>query len=63
MIAVIILTALVAGMVLVGDERRRAGDIGLEPGRRRRAVDDLPYRVDGLVGQASPWLPARYSWT
>jgi hypothetical protein len=36
---------------LIGDEWRRAGDIGLDPRRRRRAVNNIAHGVDGLVGQ------------
>ena len=43
--------AFAAHLELIGDQGRGAGDIGLDPRRRRRLVDDVAYRVDGLIGQ------------
>ena len=43
--------ALAAHLELIGDERRRAGDIGLDTRRRLRVVNDVADGVDGLVGQ------------
>ena len=43
--------AAVAGDVGVGDQRRRAGDVGRHPGRRRHAFDCLLGGVHRLVGQ------------
>ena len=43
--------ALVAHLELVGDLGRRAGDVGLDTRRRRRLVDDVAQRVDGLQRQ------------
>ena len=50
--AVIDLQALVAGDVLVGDQRRGTGDVGLDPGRRRARSSTMSADgLDGLVGQ------------
>ena len=51
--------ALVAGVVLVGDQRRRAGDVRLDPRRRRGGVDDLADRGDRLVGQRLALIAAQ----
>ena len=45
--------AFAAHLELIGDQRRGAGDIGLDPGRRRRVVHDVAHRIDGLIGQTS----------
>ena len=42
---------LAAHVELIRDERRRAGDIGLDTRRRLRVVDDVADRADGFVGQ------------
>jgi hypothetical protein len=41
--------AFIGGFVHVGGQRCRTGDVDLEPVGRRRIVDDLPDRFDGLV--------------
>ena len=43
--------ALVAHLELIGDLRRRAGEIGVNAGRRRRFRDDVAHRVDRLQRQ------------
>ena len=43
--------AFAAHLELIGDQRRGAGDIGLDARRRRGLVDDVADGVDGLVGQ------------
>ena len=45
------LEASVAGDVGVVDQRRGSGDVGLDPGRRGHALDDLLDGFDRLVGQ------------
>ncbi len=40
-----------AHLELIGDQGRGAGDIGLDPGRRRCVIDDVTHRIDGLIGQ------------
>ena len=43
--------AVAAHLELIGDQRRGAGDIGLDARRRRRVIDDVAHRIDGLIGQ------------
>ena len=50
---------LAAHCELIGDERRRAGDIGLDAGRRRRAGHDVADGVDGLVGQRATLITGK----
>ena len=38
----------------VGDQRRRTGDVGLDPGRGRGVVDDVADGVDRSLDIASP---------
>ena len=51
MTLVIILHAAVAGDVLIGRQCGRAGHVGLDPGGRGHALDDLLDGLDRLVGQ------------
>ncbi|COV72417.1 Uncharacterised protein [Mycobacterium tuberculosis] len=41
----------VAGLLLIGDQRGRTGDVHLDTGWRRKALDDGLDRFHGLVGQ------------
>ena len=40
-----------AYLELISDQGRGAGDIGLDTRRRRCVIDDVPDRIDGLIGQ------------